>query len=85
MSLLESTVGDLAHSAGELLVEVRGLTEQVVTGLADDSRRVGAGDVFACVVGLKADGHEHAGAAVAAGAAALISERALDLGVGRSS
>jgi UDP-N-acetylmuramoyl-L-alanyl-D-glutamate--2,6-diaminopimelate ligase len=81
MSLLESTVGDLAQRAGELLVEVRGPTEQVVTGLAHDSRSVEAGDAFACVVGLRADGHEHAGAAVAAGAAALVSERVLDLGV----
>ena len=81
MSLLESTVGDLARSAGELLVEVRGPTGQVVTGLAGDSRRVRAGDAFACVVGLKADGHQHAGAAVAAGAAALVSERPLDMGV----
>ena len=81
MSPLGSTVGDLARSAGELLVEVRGPTEQVVTGLAHDSRRVRAGDAFACVVGLKADGHRHADAAVASGAAALISERALDLGV----
>ncbi len=81
MSPLESTVGELAQAAGELLVEVRGPTEQVVTGLAHDSRVVNAGDAFACVVGLKADGHEHAGAAVAAGATALISERVLDLGV----
>jgi len=81
MSPLGSTVGDLARSAGELLVEVRGPTEQVVTGLAHDSRRVEAGDAFACVVGLKDDAHRHARAAVAGGAAALISERALDLGV----
>jgi len=81
MSPLASTVGDLARSAGELLVEVKGPTEQVVTGLAHDSRRVEAGDAFACVVGLKDDGHRHARVAVAGGAAALISERALDLGV----
>ena len=81
MSPPQSTVGDLARSAGELLVELRGPTDQVITGLAYDSRRVGAGDAFACVVGLKADGHQHAGAAVAAGASALISERVLDLGV----
>ncbi|CAN5575469.1 UDP-N-acetylmuramoyl-L-alanyl-D-glutamate--2,6-diaminopimelate ligase [soil metagenome] len=81
MSPPQSTVGDLARSAGELLVEVRGPTDQVITGLAYDSRRVGAGDAFTCVVGLKADGHQHAGAAVAAGASALISERVLDLGV----
>jgi UDP-N-acetylmuramoyl-L-alanyl-D-glutamate--2,6-diaminopimelate ligase len=81
MSPPESTVSDLALAAGELLVEVRGPTEQVVTGLAHDSRRVRAGDAFACVVGLKQDGHRHARAAVAAGASALLSERVLDLGV----
>ena len=84
MSPPQNTVGDLARSAGELLVEVKGPTDQVITGLAYDSRRVGTGDAFACVVGLEADGHQHAGAAVAAGASALISERVLDLGVPES-
>ncbi|MCB9373608.1 MAG: UDP-N-acetylmuramoyl-L-alanyl-D-glutamate--2,6-diaminopimelate ligase [Microthrixaceae bacterium] len=52
-----------------------------VTGVAHDSRAVAEGDLFCCVPGALADGHEHAGAAVAAGAVALLCERPLDLPV----
>jgi UDP-N-acetylmuramoyl-L-alanyl-D-glutamate--2,6-diaminopimelate ligase len=46
-----------------------------------DSREVGAGDVFVCIRGERADGHDFALAAVEAGAAALVAEegRAPDL------
>jgi UDP-N-acetylmuramoyl-L-alanyl-D-glutamate--2,6-diaminopimelate ligase len=81
MTTIESTVGRLAEACGELLLEVRGPTEQVVTGLAYDSRRMTAGDAFVCVVGLRTDGHEHARAAVKGGAAALVTERVLEAGV----
>src|SRR5215218_5949190 len=50
-----------------------------VADLAYDARRIVPGALFACVPGLKADGHDFAPAAVAAGAAALIVERPLDL------
>ncbi len=39
------------------------------------------GGLFCCVVGAHADGHDHAAAAVAAGAVGLLCERRLDLGV----
>jgi UDP-N-acetylmuramoyl-L-alanyl-D-glutamate--2,6-diaminopimelate ligase len=52
-----------------------------ITGLAYDSRRVGAGTLFCCVPGYERDGHDFAPAAVAAGAAALLVERPLDLGL----
>ena len=52
------------------------LTEAVA-----DSRRVRAGSLFCCVVGATHDGHDHAAAAVEAGAAALLCERPLGLGV----
>jgi UDP-N-acetylmuramoyl-L-alanyl-D-glutamate--2,6-diaminopimelate ligase len=52
-----------------------------LTGLAYDSRRVEAGSLFFCVVGYERDGHDFAGAAVAAGASALVVERPLGLGV----
>ncbi len=55
--------------------------EAEITGLAYDSRAVGPGDLFFCVVGFTSDGHEHAPAAVAAGAAALVVQRPLGLGV----
>ncbi|MFN8017892.1 MAG: UDP-N-acetylmuramoyl-L-alanyl-D-glutamate--2,6-diaminopimelate ligase [Acidimicrobiales bacterium] len=46
-----------------------------------DSRAVATGDLFCCVRGAQHDGHDHAAAAVAAGAAALLCERPLGLGV----
>ena len=52
-----------------------------VTGLAYDSRRVQAGSLFFCVAGYECDGHDFAAQAVAAGAAALVVERPLGLGV----
>jgi UDP-N-acetylmuramoyl-L-alanyl-D-glutamate--2,6-diaminopimelate ligase len=52
-----------------------------VTDLAYDARRVGPGALFACVPGLRADGHDFAPQAVSHGAVALIVERPLDLDV----
>jgi UDP-N-acetylmuramoyl-L-alanyl-D-glutamate--2,6-diaminopimelate ligase len=52
-----------------------------VTGLAYDSREVVPGDLFFCVSGFQSDGHRFAPEAVRAGAAALVVERPLDLGV----
>lgn len=52
-----------------------------VTGISHDSRRVRPGDLFCCVRGAHADGHAFASAAVAAGAAAVLCERELAVGV----
>ncbi len=52
-----------------------------IGGLAHDSRAVKPGDLFVCVGGFNSDGHDFAGRAVAAGAAALVLERPLGLGV----
>jgi UDP-N-acetylmuramoyl-L-alanyl-D-glutamate--2,6-diaminopimelate ligase len=52
-----------------------------VTGLAYDSREVAPGDLFFCVSGFQSDGHRFAPEAVRAGAAALVLERPLSLGV----
>jgi UDP-N-acetylmuramoyl-L-alanyl-D-glutamate--2,6-diaminopimelate ligase len=60
-------------AAGEASVEI--------AGLAYDSRRVRPGSLFFCVPGLRSDGHDFAVAAVRAGAAALVVERPLGLGV----
>lgn len=46
-----------------------------------DSREARAGTLFCCVPGAIHDGHDHAPTAVAAGAAALLVERPLGLGV----
>jgi UDP-N-acetylmuramoyl-L-alanyl-D-glutamate--2,6-diaminopimelate ligase len=52
-----------------------------IEDLAYDSRKARPGTLFFCVPGEKADGHEFAAAAVAAGAAALVVERPLELAV----
>jgi UDP-N-acetylmuramoyl-L-alanyl-D-glutamate--2,6-diaminopimelate ligase len=55
--------------------------EVEVTGLAYSSRNVAPGAVFFCVPGFTADGHDFAPDAVARGAAALVCQRPLGLGV----
>ncbi len=60
---------------------VTGSSEVTITGAVHDSRRVGVGALFCCVPGARHDGHDYAAAAVAAGAAALLVERPLGLGV----
>jgi UDP-N-acetylmuramoyl-L-alanyl-D-glutamate--2,6-diaminopimelate ligase len=52
-----------------------------VTGLAFDNRVVEPGTVFFCVPGFTRDGHDFAPDAVARGAAALVVQRPLELGV----
>jgi UDP-N-acetylmuramoyl-L-alanyl-D-glutamate--2,6-diaminopimelate ligase len=52
-----------------------------ISDLAYDSRRVEPGTLFFCFPGEKADGHEFAGDAVERGAAGLVVERELGLGV----
>ncbi len=71
---------DLLRDSG-VAAEVRGDTDVEISDLAYDSRHVGPGTLFFCVTGLSRDGHEFAGEAVEAGAAALVVERPLELGV----
>ncbi|MGH3033399.1 MAG: UDP-N-acetylmuramoyl-L-alanyl-D-glutamate--2,6-diaminopimelate ligase [Gaiellaceae bacterium] len=52
-----------------------------VTDLVYDARLASPGALFACVPGLRADGHDFARDAVAGGAVALLVERELDLPV----
>jgi UDP-N-acetylmuramoyl-L-alanyl-D-glutamate--2,6-diaminopimelate ligase len=52
-----------------------------VSDLGYDSRKAGAGTLFFCVPGEKVDGHEFAGQVIEAGAAGLVVERELEVGV----
>src|SRR5947207_1057135 len=72
---LERLIAALAPTdvVGGAAVEIR--------ELAYDAREVPRGSVFFCIPGAKADGHEFAPAAVAAGAAALVVERPLEVDV----
>ena len=75
------SLGGIARAAGDLYTRVLGDEAVAVGGLAYDSRKVRPRDLFLCVPGSVTDGHVHAPAAVAAGAAALCVERVLDLDV----
>ena len=56
-----------------------GAHDLVVRELVTDSRAVTPGCLFACVRGGNSDGHRYAAAAVAAGAAALLTDRPVDV------
>jgi UDP-N-acetylmuramoyl-L-alanyl-D-glutamate--2,6-diaminopimelate ligase len=67
-----------------LLADVLGVPDAPpveVADLAFDDRRAGPGTLFFCVKGFTRDGHDFAADAVARGAAALVVERPLGLGV----
>ncbi len=57
------------------------IRRSTVTAMTHDSRRVGPGSLYACVRGARNDGHDFAPEAVAAGAAALLVDRQLDVAV----
>ncbi|WP_369137885.1 Mur ligase family protein [Modestobacter versicolor] len=63
-----------AVAAGPV-VRSGGPDDLLLTGLVTDSRAVTPGSLFACVRGGSSDGHRFAGTAVAAGAAALLTDR----------
>ncbi len=62
-----------------------GVTEPLpdveIASVACDDRQAGPGTLFCCVPGFTRDGHDFAAAAVERGAAALLVERPLELGV----
>lgn len=58
--------------------QIRGDGETSCTGIAIDSRKVEAGDLFICLPGHTVDGHDYALQAAEQGAAALVVERWMD-------
>jgi UDP-N-acetylmuramoyl-L-alanyl-D-glutamate--2,6-diaminopimelate ligase len=72
---------DVAALAAGLEGQITGDPSVVIERLAYHTRAVGPGTLFFCIPGLRADGHDHAPAAVAAGATALVCERPLALPV----
>jgi UDP-N-acetylmuramoyl-L-alanyl-D-glutamate--2,6-diaminopimelate ligase len=59
------------------VLEVRGDSGTDVGSIVHDSREVTPGALFCCIPGARSDGHDHAPAALAAGACALLVERML--------
>jgi UDP-N-acetylmuramoyl-L-alanyl-D-glutamate--2,6-diaminopimelate ligase len=75
-------LGELARALGVRRSPEDGQPgDPVIGSLAYDSRDVRPGTLFFCVPGFRADGHDFAPSAVAAGAAALVVERPLGVGV----
>ena len=72
-------LAELVRASG-VAAEVRG-GDAEISSLAYDSRAAGPGTLFFCVRGMRSDGHEFAPKVVEAGAAALVVERPLNLGV----
>ncbi len=56
------------------------LPDSEITGVSDDTRKIGEGMVFVCIKGSRFDGHDAAKEMLAKGAAAVIAERDLGLG-----
>ncbi|HYN17095.1 MAG TPA: UDP-N-acetylmuramoyl-L-alanyl-D-glutamate--2,6-diaminopimelate ligase [Actinomycetes bacterium] len=69
----------LASLAPAVQGELRGDARTLVTDVVLDTRKVVPGALFCCVPGARFDGHDLAGKALDAGAAALCVQRPLDL------
>jgi UDP-N-acetylmuramoyl-L-alanyl-D-glutamate--2,6-diaminopimelate ligase len=75
-------LADLLDALGEYVLVPEGAADGVdVSAIDHDSRQVGPGTLFCALKGEHADGHDHAGAAVDAGATALLVEHLLELDV----
>ena len=70
----------LSRIAQDLGIEYTG-PQAEITAVDYDSRKVGRGSLFCCLVGEKTDGHNFASMAVEKGASALICQRPLPLNV----
>jgi UDP-N-acetylmuramoyl-L-alanyl-D-glutamate--2,6-diaminopimelate ligase len=76
---LTSRRAPLASLAPAVQGELRGDAGTMVTDVVLDTRRVVPGALFCCVPGARVDGHDLAGKALDAGAAALCVQRPLDI------
>lgn len=76
--MIDLTVAQIAEIVGGTLADIsaQDAAELRVTGTVEfDSRSVGPGGLFLALPGARADGHDHAAAAVAAGAVAVLAAR----------
>jgi len=53
--------------------------DPLISGVTHDSRTIGAGDLFVAIPGAVVDGHDYIDRALAAGAAAVVAERDVDV------
>jgi UDP-N-acetylmuramoyl-L-alanyl-D-glutamate--2,6-diaminopimelate ligase len=69
---------EVVEQAGLDRIDVHGDDALAIASVDFDSRRVRTGSLFCCLRGARSDGHAFAGAARAAGAAALLVDHRLD-------
>lgn len=74
--MIEMRLAEVAAVTGGRLHRATG--DEPVTGVEFDSRKVGPGGLFLALPGERADGHDFAAAAVAAGASAVLAGREVD-------
>jgi UDP-N-acetylmuramoyl-tripeptide--D-alanyl-D-alanine ligase len=75
--MIEMTLAEVAAVTGGRLHRATG--DERVTAVEFDSRQVGTGGLFLALPGERADGHDFAAAAVAAGAVAVLAAREVDV------
>ncbi|RJO69135.1 UDP-N-acetylmuramoyl-tripeptide--D-alanyl-D-alanine ligase [Nocardia panacis] len=73
--MIEMTLREIAAVVGGTLHDVPDPEARVPGKVEFDSRRIESGDLFLALPGARTDGHDHAGAAVAAGAVAVLAAR----------
>ncbi len=76
--MIDLTVAQIAEIVGGMLADIspQAAAELHVTGTVEfDSRAVGPGGLFLALPGARADGHDYAASAVAAGAVAVLAAR----------
>ncbi len=76
--MIALTVAEVADIVGGTLADISPAeaARTVITGTVEfDSRAVGSGSLFLALPGARSDGHDHAAAAVAAGAVAVLAAR----------
>lgn len=76
--MIDLTVAQIADIVGGTLADItpqQAATTRVTGTVEFDSRAVGPGGLFLALPGARADGHDHAASAVAAGAVAVLAAR----------
>ena len=75
VSRIVAALEDAGVDVQAVVPEDASVEEVLVSGVQQDSREVGPGDLFVAWEGARSDAHDHLGAAAAAGAPAAIVER----------
>ena len=73
--MIPMTLARIAEVVGGTLHDVDDPSTEVTGTVEFDSRRIGPGGLFLALPGARSDGHDHAAAAVAAGAVAVLAAR----------